>query len=97
MFGIGVSVLAIERNSRECRAEFEAGEPGCRSFCFAMVEDSGGETATRVSGMNEEGADFGGLGGGVEKRVVALSWIVEFAGTPLKLITAAGSLAVTAA
>jgi hypothetical protein len=40
-----------------------------------MVEDAGGETATRVIRMNEEGANFCGLGSGVEKRVVALSRI----------------------
>jgi len=49
---------------------------GKLSFLLTVVEDESAETTARVLGMDEDGADFCGVRGGIEERSFAAGAVV---------------------
>ena len=62
-----VTAGEVERDSGEGSAHFKTGKTGGAGGGFAGFEDSGADAAAGEIGMNEEGADFGGIGFGIEE------------------------------
>ena len=67
---------AIEGDAGESGAHFEAGETGGAGGVLTGGEDQGAEAAAGPLGMDEEGADFGGVAGGIEERIFALGELI---------------------
>jgi len=62
-----VAAEFVERDTGEGGAHFEFGEAGGEGGVFAGFEEKSAESAAGPIGMDEDGADFGGVGGGIEK------------------------------
>jgi len=62
-----VAAEFVERDAGERGAHFELGEAGGFGGVFAGFEEQSAEAAAGPIGMDEDGADFGGVGGGIEK------------------------------
>ena len=62
-----VATEFVERNAGEGGAHFEAGEAGGFGGVFAGFEEQSAEAAAGPIGVDENGADFGGVGSGIEK------------------------------
>ena len=62
-----VAAGEVERNAGEGGSHLEAGEARCAGGGFAGFKNSGADAAPRQIGMNEEGADFRRVDGGIEK------------------------------
>ena len=62
-----VAAEFVERDAGEGGAHFEFGEAGGFGGVFAGFEEQSAEAAAGPIGMNEDGANFGGVGGGIEK------------------------------
>jgi len=71
VLALDVAAAAIEGHAGEGGSHFRAGETLGASGLLAELEDASGDAAARPRGMDEEGANFGGVGLGVEERVVA--------------------------
>lgn len=77
VFGGRVAAGGVEGDSGEGRAHFESGESGGAGGVFAVVEDERADAATGVIRVDEEGANLGGVGGGVEEEVLATGEVVS--------------------
>ena len=62
-----VAAHQIERNAGEGGSHLKTGEPGRTGSGFAGREDFAADTAAGEIGMNEEGANFCGVGFGIEE------------------------------
>src|SRR5256885_10140548 len=62
-----VAAEFVERDAGEGGAHFEFGEAGGFGGVFASFEEQSAEAAAGPIGMDEDGADFGRVGGGIEK------------------------------
>ena len=62
-----VAAGEVERDAGEGRAHFKTGKTGGVGGGFAGFENSRADAAAGEIGMDEEGADFGGVGRGVEE------------------------------
>ena len=66
----------VERDAGESGSHFKAGKAGSTSGRFAGIEDFGAEAAAGPIGVNEEGADFGGIDCGIEEICFANGSVV---------------------
>jgi hypothetical protein len=66
-FDNDVSPKLVERNAGERRAHFKADEAGGFGGVFAGFEEKSAEATAGPIGMHEDGADFGGVGSGIQK------------------------------
>ena len=62
-----VAAEFVERDAGEGGTHFEFGEAGGFGGVFAGFEEQSAEAAAGPLWMDEDGADFGGVGGGIEK------------------------------
>ena len=90
-----VAVAAIEGDTGQSGAHFEAGEAFGLSGLLAQLEDAGADAAPRPGGMNEEGANFGGVGARIEESVVAAGAMIAAVGRFAAGPAAAGREAAT--
>lgn len=63
--------LLVERYAGEGGAHFEFAETGCCCGVFAGFQDESADALAGEIGMDEDGADAGGIGGGVEVGIFA--------------------------
>jgi hypothetical protein len=67
-----ITAPLVEPDARQRGHQFEAGESRGTRVGLAALEDRPSEPAARMRGIDEEGADPGGIDTGIELRLIAL-------------------------